>query len=290
VLGTAGAARATDLTVSPSISLSPLLTANAPALQGSWQVVCSTTDAETTYGWAGVFVFYSVTVGTAAERQIPTASGLLGTEAGATSASGDLLVRSAVGGSALRARFGGVFCHHGQQNSEFIDVWTQDFVVPPRLSVLFAFNPSRPNDAPSVASPIGIDVIPDVPLGQPLVIDLDIDAHPQGTENLELHYDGAGVHFVQVLHDVSKDYQPLLEKVTPTTLGANVSVYAIFQPYGAKSNTLKFHVVADPNAVPSDGSTGAASSSGGGCGTMAGPDTVALLGALALAVRRRRRA
>jgi hypothetical protein len=117
---------------------------------------------------------------------------------------------------------------------------------------------------------------------------LNLDAHPKGAESLELHYEGAGVQFVQVLHDVQKEYQPALEKVTPTTLGANLSVYAIFQPYASKSNILKFHVVADPKAGTSDGGAGAAPSSGG-CGSPAGFDASALLGAAALLLRRRRR-
>jgi hypothetical protein len=283
----AGAARATDLTASPSLSLSPAMTASGPALKGSWQVVCSTTDAQTTYGWAGLSAYYSVTVGTANEVQIPNGGGLLGTESGSTTSSGDLLVTGGLGGSMVRVKFGGVFCHHDQQNSEFVDVWTQDLVVPPNLTVLSAYNPDRPNDPPSVGTPIAADVVPDVPQGQPLVMLLNLDAHPKGAESLELHYEGAGVQFVQVLHDVQKEYQPALEKVTPTTLGANLSVYAIFQPYASKSNILKFHVVADPNAGTPDGGTGAAPSSGG-CGSTAGLDAAALLGAAALLRRRPR--
>jgi hypothetical protein len=309
---TAGTARATDLSVNPSVSLVPTMATTEPALQGTWQIACSIADTQTTYGWAGVSVYYSVTVGTANQVQIPNATGLLGTEAGSTTATGDLLVQGTLGGSALRPKFGGVFCHHGQQNSPLVDVWGQDVVVPPSLKVDYAYNPSRPNDPPSVAAPISADVVPDVPVGQPLAIHLDINAHPQGTESVELHYEGSGVHFTQVLHNITTDYQFELEKVTPLALGANLSVYAIFQPYNSKSNILQFHTVADPNAgsSSSSSSTGGTSGTGtgtgtsgssqgvttagapdpdhGGCSNAAGLDLAALLGIGALLARRRR--
>lgn len=128
-------------------------------------------------------------------------------------------------------------------------VTSDDILLPPVLSVISAFNPARPNDPPSVALPIPRDVVPNVPVGQPLVIGLDINAHPYDTEDLELHYEGAGAQFGQVLHNVQKEYQPSLEQILPTTVDKDISVWAVMQPYGVRSNTLKFHVVADPNAA-----------------------------------------
>ena len=246
MMASAGAARATDLGVSPNISLSPTMQASTPALQGNWMIQCTIQDSDTTYGWAGIDLYYSVTVGSENELKIPNLIGALGTESGSTTSSGTLLMQGDVGGSRLRPKFGGVFCHHDQQNSPLVDVWGEDLIVPPQISVTYAYNPDRTNDTPSVISPVAIDVVPNVPVGQPLVMVLDINAHPQGTETIELHYAGAGVQFTQVLHNITTDYQPPLEKVTPTAVGSNFSVWAVFQPYGSQSNTLQFHVVRTP--------------------------------------------
>ena len=266
----AGTAHAVPLTVSPSITLSAAPGQAMPSLTGTWQVGCSVNDAETTYGWAGIQVFYSATVGDT-DVQADISGGALGTEAGSTTSSGPLDITGNFGGALLRAKFPGVFCHHGQENSPLVDVWSEDILVQPRLSVVYAYNPERPNDPPSVVSPIPADQVPDVPAGQPLVMLLDINAHMQTNESLVLHYEGAGAQFVQVLHDVKTDYDPSKEQITPVVIGNDVAVWAIFQPYGAKSNILKFHVVADPSAggtsgAGDGGAAGADAANGGGAG------------------------
>ena len=290
----AGAAQANDLSVSPSITLSASKdAAGVPFLTGSWQIGCSIDDAQTTYGWGGIQLIYSATVGAATEVEVPNPTGVLGGEAGSTTNSGALEVHAALGGSRITPRFVGVFCHHDQQNSPLVTVNGPDFLVPPVLSVVFAYNPARLNDPPSVSGPIAADVVPDVPVGQPLVMSLNVNAHPQDTEDLELHYEGAGTQFGQVLHDVQKEYDPSKEQITPTTVDRDISVWAVMQPYGVRSNTLKFHVVADPKApdAGSDvdaGTNPAPSGTKSGCAAAGGGLELPALAALLALLRRQR--
>ena len=165
--------------------------------------------------------------------------------------------------------------------------------VPPALSVSYAYNPERLDDPPSVPTPITSDVVPDVPVGQPLVMQLDINAHPQDTESLELHYEGAGAQYTQVLHDVQKEYQPSLEKIVPVTVDKNIAVWAVIQPYGVKSNILEFHVVADPNATDAGtdldaGVDPAPAGAKTGCASLGGLELSSLVALVGVLTRRRR--
>ena len=241
------------LTNTASIELSPSIVGGKPALVGSYQLTCSIQDDQTKYGFGEMKLFYSITVGNLDGKGDVEVQGLSGLYADGglsnSARSGSLEVTGPLGGSRVRARLSGAFCHHDQLNSELITVWSQDIVIPPQISVVSAFDRDNRNAPPyvSMMKPIQITDVPNVPAGKRLVIVLDINAHPQGTEAVVLHYEGAGVLFEQVLYDVAKEYNPMTEVVTPTDVGDTFKVWAEIRPTQTKSNFLQFHVVADPD-------------------------------------------
>lgn len=243
-------AQSKGLSVSANIHLIPTLVDGKPALVGSYQLGCSIQDGKTTYGFGDLKLFYSITI-TDGDVEVPGLSGLkIGSMGGDSMRTGPLEVTGPLGGSRVRAKLSGAFCHHEQLNSELITVWSTDIIIPPQISVIAALNPDRPNDPPYVdmSKPIPITDVPDVPVGKKLVLFLDINAHPQLTEHVVLRYANAGVDYTQVvLYNIEKDYEPMKEWVIPTFVDENILVWAEFRPTQTRSNDLHFHVVADPD-------------------------------------------
>lgn len=246
-------AQVEGLRATASIKLAPSLVDGKPALVGNYQLTCNIQDERTKYGFGEMKLFYSITVGNLFGNGDVEVRGLSGLYAdgglGNSVPEGPLEVTGPLGGSRVRAKLSGAFCHHDQLNSELLTVWSSDIVIPPQISVISAFNRDNPNAPPyvSMMKPIKITDVPDVPAGKKLVLFLDINAHPQGTEAVVLHYEGAGVLFEQVLYDVAKEYNPMTEIVTPTEVGGTLKVWAEIRPTETKSNFLQFHVVSDPD-------------------------------------------
>jgi hypothetical protein len=194
-------------------------------------------------------VLYSLTIGDG-DVEVKGLSGLYANGGSTDVPAGSLEVTGPLGGSRVRAKLSGVYCHHDQLNSELITVWSDYVVIPPQIRVVAAFNPERPNDKPLVplGQPTPITTVLNVPAGQKLAIYLDINAHPVRTESVILHYENAGVRLTSVLYDVVKDYNPLQQVVTPTVVNDNLKVWAEFWPTETMSNVLQFHVVAPPKA------------------------------------------
>lgn len=232
-----------------SIELSPTLVGGKPALVGNYQLTCSIQDDRTTYALPQMQLFYSITLGDPnGDVLVRDLSGLLSDMGGISVREGPLEVTGPLGGSRVRGKISNASCHHDQLNSEWLTVWTPDIVIPPQISVIDIFYPDHLNDPRRVLWPgIPITEVPDVPAGKKLVIVLDINAHPHGTESVVLHYENAGVSYTHVLYDVEKDYDPTKQVVTPTEVGGTLKVWAEFRPTQTRSNVLQFHVVADPD-------------------------------------------
>ena len=244
-------AQVEGLRATASIELAPSFVGGKPALVGKYQLTCNIQDDRTKYGFGEMKLFYSITLGDPkGDADVRGLSGLYADGGlGNSVREGPLEVTGPLGGSRVRGRLSGAYCHHDQLNSELLTVWTADIVIPPQISVIAAFDPDHPNDPQSVSFPgIPITKVPDVPVGKKLVIMLDINAHPRGTESVVLFYRNAGVNFTQVLYDVAKDYDPMKEVVIPTVVGdVNLKVWAEFRPTQTRSNVLEFHVVGDPD-------------------------------------------
>ncbi len=243
-------AQVEGLRATASIKLAPSFVDGKPALVGNYQLTCNIQDDRTKYGFGEMKLFYSVTVGDG-DVDVRGLSGLYSDGGlGNSVREGPLEVTGPLGGARVRAKLSGAYCHHDQLNSELLTVWSADVVIPPQISVVSAFDPDNPDAAPyvSMMKPIPITEVPDVPVGKKLVIWLNINAHPQGTESVVLHYENAGVSYTHALHNVEKDYNPLKQVVTPTIVGdANLKVWAVFEPTATRSNVLQFHVVDDPD-------------------------------------------
>ncbi len=244
-------AQVEGLRVTAGLNLTPSIVDGRPALTGNYQLTCNIQDEKTTYGFGEMKLFYAITEGDPdGDVEVRGLSGLLvGSMGGGTVREGPLEVTGPLGGSRVRARLSGAFCHHEQLNSELVTVWTESILIPPQISVIAAFDPEHPNNAPyvSMMSPIKITDVPDVPMGKKLVVMLDINAHPQKTESIVLRFQKAGVSYTQEIHDIQKEYNPMKTVVIPT-LDGEVNVWVEFRPNEVKSNVLQFHAVPAPKS------------------------------------------
>ena len=218
-------------------------------LIGSYQVTCSIDDAETTYGWGEIALLASVTVGT--EKGVSLNGQVSGNLTGAQTKlrSGELKIVGTIAGARITPIFKGVYCHHGQENSELIDVPGTPVVIPPIMDVLTAYSVTKayqPSTPGSEYCPLAMcDEGAKGHLG-PMAIWLAPKFNAFGTESAVIHIENAGVSYTEVRYGNSPDpmYKcgPLV--LVPTYPG-ELKVWVESRPTQIKSNIVVINIEDD---------------------------------------------